>query len=144
MADTRTPAQRRAIMQAVGTKDTGPELAVRKVLHGLGYRYRLHAPDLPGRVDIFLPRHRKAIFVHGCFWHGHRCAKGRLPRSRLDYWGPKIVANRQRDRANRRALKRLGIQPLVIWQCQTRDCARLADVLVLFLRGRTSNRAKKR
>lgn len=143
MADTRTPAQRRRIMQAVGTSDTGPEIALRKLLHAMGYRYRLHARELPGRVDIYFPSRRKAIFVHGCYWHGHRCKKGRLPRSRLDYWGPKIAQNKSRDRSNVRALKHLGVQPLVVWQCQLRDCERLKSVLVLFLGRPGPNRARK-
>lgn len=133
MADTRSPEQRRRIMQSVGTADTGPELVVRRLLHRLGYRYRLHARELPGRVDLYFPARKKAIFVHGCFWHGHRCRKGKLPQSRLDYWGPKIARNKERDRANIRALRKLGIEPLIVWQCQLRDMERLNSVLVLFL-----------
>ena len=92
--DTRTPEQRRRIMQAVGSKHTGPELVVRRLLHRMGYRYRLHRRDLPGRPDIAFISRRKAIFVHGCFWHGHDCPKGRLPKSRLvpaDRLDPKAV-----------------------------------------------------
>lgn len=143
MADTRTPEQRRRIMQAVGTRDTGPELALRRMLHRMGYRYRLHARELPGRADLYFPGRRKAIFVHGCFWHGHTCRKGRLPRSRLEYWAPKIAQNKRRDRANGKALKDLGIETLVVWQCQLRDCDRLKSVLVLFLGRPGPNRAKR-
>lgn len=129
--DTRTPEQRRRIMRAVKSKNTGPELVVRRLLHGMGYRYRLHRKDLPGRPDIALGHRRKAIFVHGCFWHGHKCPKGRLPKSRLDYWQPKIDKNRERDRAKEEHLKSLGWSVLTIWQCETKNLealeARLQD-----------------
>lgn len=143
MADTRTPEQRRRIMQSVGTSNTGPEVALRRMLHRMGYRYRLHARELPGKVDLYFPSRRKAIFVHGCFWHGHSCRKGRLPSSRLDYWAPKIQQNKRRDRSNVRALKKLGIESLIVWQCQLRDCDELKPVLVLFLGRKGSNRATK-
>lgn len=144
MADTRSPAVRRKIMQAVKTTDTGPEMVVRRMLHRMGYRYRLHAEELPGRVDLYFPKRRKAIFVHGCFWHGHSCRKGRPPKSRLEYWAPKISANRSRDRRNVRELRALGIETKVVWQCQLLNCQKLSDVLVLFL-GRTGqNRPRKK
>jgi DNA mismatch endonuclease, patch repair protein len=95
--DTRTPDQRSRIMQAVKQKDTGPELLLRRALHRLGYRYRTHAKDLPGRPDLVFASRKKVIFVHGCFWHGHDCSKGRLPKSRPEYWIPKIEANKARD-----------------------------------------------
>src|SRR5712664_2810518 len=97
MADTRTKEQRSRIMKSVGTYHTGPELTVRRLLHRLGYRYRLHRRDLPGRPDIVFPGRRKAIFIHGCFWHGHDCSKGKLPKSRTEYWTAKIRANQDRD-----------------------------------------------
>ena len=106
--DTRTPVQRRRIMQAVKSMHTKPEMAVRRLLHRMGYRYRLHRKDLPGRPDIAFGSRRKAVFVHGCFWHGHGCAKGRLPKSRLDYWQPKIAQNVERDRTKREQLEALG------------------------------------
>lgn len=121
MADTRSKDQRRRIMQSVGTKNTGPEMVVRKALHAMGFRFRLHRKTLPGSPDIVLPKWRTAIFVHGCFWHGHGCAKGQLPKSRLDYWGPKISANQARDRANEERLAELGWTVLTLWQCETRD-----------------------
>ena len=133
MADTRTPEQRRRIMQAVGTEDTGPERVVRRLLHGHGYRYRLHVKDLPGRPDIVFPGRQKAIFVHGCFWHGHGCEKGKAPKSRLDYWGPKLKANAERDVAQRMQLEALGWSVLTVWQCETRDPASLAGKLFAFL-----------
>ncbi|SPF51510.1 DNA mismatch endonuclease of very short patch repair [Candidatus Sulfopaludibacter sp. SbA4] len=135
MADTRTPEQRRRIMQAVKTRDTGPELTVRRILFQLGYRYRLNAKKLPGRPDIVLPGGKRAIFVHGCFWHGHGCAKGQAPKSRLDYWEPKLKANRERDAAQLRALEELGWSVLTIWQCETHDRETLTARLKRFLDG---------
>lgn len=121
MADTRTPIQRSNIMRSVGTKNTGPEQQLRKLLYGAGYRYRLHGKQLPGRPDLVFPGRRKVIFVHGCFWHGHGCAKGRLPKSKLEYWGPKLAANQQRDSRNIRDLRQLGWDALVVWQCELRE-----------------------
>jgi DNA mismatch endonuclease (patch repair protein) len=133
MADTRTADQRRKIMQAVQGKDTGPEWVVRRLLHGAGYRYRLHDRHLPGRPDIVLPGRRKAIFVHGCFWHGHDCAKGRLPKTRLDYWAPKIEANRERDARKRAELEAQGWTVCVVWQCETKEIEALKVRLWTFL-----------
>ena len=133
MADTRTPAQRSAIMRAVGSKNTKPEIAVRRLAHRLGYRFRLHVKDLPGKPDIVFPRLNKIVLVHGCFWHGHRCRYGRLPKSRLDFWGPKIEANRTRDKRALKSLRSLGWRVLVIWQCQTKDLEKLEKRLKDFL-----------
>src|SRR5580658_2604745 len=135
MADTRTPEQRRRIMQSVKTRDTGPELTVRSILRSLGYRYRLNAKNLPGRPDIVLPGRMKAIFVHGCFWHGHGCRKGRAPKSRLEYWKPKLKANRKRDAAQLRALEALGWSVVTVWQCETNDSETLRSTLAAFLEG---------
>jgi DNA mismatch endonuclease (patch repair protein) len=140
MADTRTPEQRRRIMQSVKTHDTGPELAVRRILCHLGYRYRLNAKNLPGRPDIVFPVKMKAIFVHGCFWHGHRCRKGRAPKSRLDYWKPKLKTNRKRDAMQLRALKVLGWSVLTVWQCEVNDNKALGSRLVAFLEGGPSTK----
>jgi DNA mismatch endonuclease (patch repair protein) len=120
-------------MKSVGTKNTGPEMAVRRALHRLGLRYRLHARELPGRPDIVFRPRKVAIFVHGCFWHGHDCPKGRAPKSRLDYWAPKLTANAARDAANVRALEDAGWRVLIVWQCETADADRLATKLVDFL-----------
>ena len=108
-------------MASVSSKNTKPEMFVRRVLHGLGYRYRLHRRDLPGSPDLVFPSRKKTIFVHGCFWHGHGCKWGRLPKSNLDYWAPKIGANQARDERNILALKQAGWSPLVVWQCELRD-----------------------
>ena len=120
MADTFTSAERSRIMAAVKSRDTTPELIVRRVLHGLGYRYRLNVHTLPGCPDLVFPSRRKIILVHGCFWHGHRCRRGRrLPKTRASYWRAKITGNVARDRRNVRTLKRLGWQTCVVWECHT-------------------------
>lgn len=108
-------------MQSVKTKDTGPELIVRRTLFAGGYRYRLHRRDLPGSPDIVFPGRKKAIFVHGCFWHGHECSKGGGSKSRLEYWGPKIEANRARDIRSEVALRTIGWDVATVWQCELRD-----------------------
>jgi len=134
MVDTRTPEQRRRIMQSVRQKDTGPELKVRRALHALGYRFRLHPKTLVGRPDIVFPSRKKAIFVHGCFWHGHECSKGRLPASRLDYWGPKIAGNKERDGRAVSELERAGWLCFAVWQCETgKDIDRTVARIVAFL-----------
>jgi DNA mismatch endonuclease (patch repair protein) len=109
-------------MSRVRGKDTKPELMVRRILHGLGYRYRLHAKELPGKPDIVLRRRRKAIFVHGCFWHRHlNCALARIPKSRHSFWIPKLEGNRQRDLANEAELTANGWKCLTVWECELRD-----------------------
>jgi DNA mismatch endonuclease (patch repair protein) len=135
MTDHVAPPKRSEIMKAVGTKDTGAEMAVRRLLHAKGFRYRLHRRDLPGRPDIVFPSLRKAILVHGCFWHGHACNKGRLPKSKLDYWRPKIEANKERDAKVMAALAELGWNVAIVWQCELRDIdalkAKLEDFLLV-------------
>jgi len=108
-------------MQSVKSKNTGPEMALRRMLHAKGYRYRLHRKDLPGRPDIVFASKRKAIIVHGCFWHGHQCSKGKLPKSKLNYWLPKIEQNKARDARNVANLEVAGWQVLVVWQCEIVD-----------------------
>jgi DNA mismatch endonuclease, patch repair protein len=114
------PARKRsAIMAAVHTKDTGPELALRRLVHRLGYRYRLHAPELPGRPDLVFRPRKKVIFVHGCFWHRHaRCRYATTPKSRIVFWQAKFAANVARDQRNVSDLKKAGWRVLTIWQCQ--------------------------
>lgn len=133
MADTRSPEQRKRIMQAVGSKDTKPEIAVRSLLHRLGYRYRLHRKELPGSPDIVFKKRMKVIFVHGCFWHSHGCQKGQAPKSRMEYWGPKLAENRQRDARNVSKLCADGWQVLTVWQCETKDLDNLEVRLRAFL-----------
>ena len=105
-------------MAAVRTRNTGAEKAVRSLVHRLGYRYSLKRSDLPGRPDLAFVSRRKVIFVHGCFWHGHSCRYGHLPKSRLNYWRPKIAANKARDRRQAARLMKDGWSVLTIWQCQ--------------------------
>jgi len=133
MTDTRSPEQRRRIMQSVKTRDTGPEVSIRRALHRLGYRYRLHVKDLPGSPDLVFPARRKVIFVHGCFWHGHECPKGNLPKSRLEYWGPKIAKNKERDSRNAKQLEELGWKSTVVWQCDLKDEKAVQKRLVRYL-----------
>lgn len=108
-------------MRAVRHKDTTPERLLRSWLHAAGYRFRLHRKDLPGTPDIVFPGRRIVVFVHGCYWHGHGCRIGRLPKSKLDYWGPKIEANRARDLRKQQELTALGWQVVVVWQCELVD-----------------------
>jgi DNA mismatch endonuclease, patch repair protein len=123
-------------MRLIRKRDTSPELAVRRVAHALGLRFRLHRHGLPGTPDLVFPRLRKAILVHGCFWHQHKgCRLARQPKSRLDYWLPKLAGNVARDRKSRSALKMAGWTSLVIWECETRDLARLRARLQRFLLG---------
>lgn len=116
MADRLSPSQRSENMRRITGKNTGPEMRVRRSLHGRGLRYRLHC-RLPGRPDLLLPKWRVAIFVHGCFWHGHTCKAGRLPSTRIDFWSAKIAANRARDHRSYQLLKELGWRVLVVWEC---------------------------
>jgi DNA mismatch endonuclease (patch repair protein) len=121
-------------MAAIRATDTEPELAVRREIHALGYRYRLHVRGLPGRPDIVFPSRRKIIFVHGCFWHQHRCRRWSPRTLAHDYWGPKLKGNRKRDRINRAKLRRLGWELLVLWECQIHDQTSLCQTLRSFLR----------
>jgi DNA mismatch endonuclease (patch repair protein) len=133
MADTRTKTQRSHIMASVRAKDTGPEMAVRRALHAMGYRYRLHAKALQGKPDIVFARLRKVIFVHGCFWHGHACRFGALPKSRRRYWHAKISGNRLRDRKALGLLRSAGWRCLVVWQCELKNPLSAQARIVAFL-----------
>jgi DNA mismatch endonuclease, patch repair protein len=121
-------------MARVRSRDTKPELAVRQIVRGMGYRYRLYRSNVPGKPDLTFPLRRKAIFVHGCFWHGHHCSAGmNRPRSNLFYWGPKLLRNQQRDRSNSALLRRLGWKVLVIWECQLGNLKRVRSRIERFL-----------
>jgi DNA mismatch endonuclease (patch repair protein) len=133
MTDTRTPEQRRRIMQSVKGKNTGPEKAVRHLLYSQGYRYRIHYKKLPGRPDIVFPGKKKAIFVHGCFWHNHGCDKGKAPKSRPEFWQPKMKANRERDASQVSDIEALGWSVLTVWQCDLRTPEELGERLTRFL-----------
>jgi len=112
---------RSANMRAIRSKDTQPEMAVRSLIHRLGYRFRLHRKDLPGKPDIVFPSRRKVIFVHGCFWHLHDCKGAHIPNSNRDYWEPKLRRNKARDRMNLKALAQQGWDAFEIWECELKD-----------------------
>jgi len=111
--------QRSQLMSRIRGKDTSPEMIVRRLVHSLGYRYRLHVRQLPGCPDLVFPSRRKVILVHGCFWHRHRCRKGRsMPGTRVRFWSEKLSRNQSRDRLNRSRLRRLGWRVFIVWECQ--------------------------
>jgi DNA mismatch endonuclease (patch repair protein) len=136
MVDTLSPAERSERMSRVKGKDTKPELAVRKLVYAFGHRYRLHARDLPGSPDLVFRQLRKAIFVHGCFWHRHsatKCKLARLPKSRVSFWRDKLEGNHKRDAANVRRLRKEGWKVLQIWECELTNISRLERRIALFL-----------
>ncbi len=136
MVDKLTPEERSRNMGKIRSKDTSPEMVVRKLVHRLGYRYRLHRKDLPGKPDLTFPSKKKIIFVHGCFWHQHQassCKIARLPKSKTDYWIPKLQRNVERDIQHRKALKKMGWDSLVIWECETYKTKRLENRIGKFL-----------
>ncbi|WP_337174206.1 very short patch repair endonuclease [Paludisphaera sp.] len=123
MADSLTPEERSKQMGLVRSTDTKPEMVVRRLVHSLGYRYRLHDRTLPGKPDLVFKRRRKVIFIHGCFWHRHGagCSRTRMPKSRQEFWGKKLTGNEERDRRNEAALSALGWTYLIVWECQLKD-----------------------
>ena len=133
--DTLSPSERSERMSRVRSKNTKPELTIRRLVHSLGYRYRLHATQLPGKPDLVFAARRKVIFVHGCFWHRHgaRCHLTRLPKSKLDFWQPKLEQNKKRDEKNIRELRKRGWKPLVIWECQLNTGSSLVERIKNFL-----------
>jgi DNA mismatch endonuclease (patch repair protein) len=132
--DRLTRERRSALMSRIRGKDTAPEKTLRAALHKAGYRYRIHVRSLPGCPDIVFPTRRKAIFVHGCFWHSHeKCRLGLLPKSKLSYWKPKLQANVRRDQRNIRKLRRQGWGVLVVWQCRLRKLDRSLSRIRWFL-----------
>jgi DNA mismatch endonuclease, patch repair protein len=132
--DRLTAAERSAVMGRIRSADTQPELYVRRLLHRAGFRYTLHDPLLPGTPDIIFPKLRCAIFVHGCFWHRHRCHKGRsVPTAHREFWLRKFAANEKRDRVTVRKVRKLGWKPIVVWQCQLSDPNRLLKRLEVAL-----------
>jgi DNA mismatch endonuclease, patch repair protein len=130
VADTVDRQRRSEIMARIGPRDTVPEMAVRRAAHRMGFRFRLHRKDLPGRPDLVFPKHRLAIFVHGCFWHRHiGCANCTMPKTRPEFWQRKFRGNVERDLRVCEQLKRLGWRTLVVWECETEDPARLNAIL---------------
>ena len=136
MTDTVDPAKRSEIMSRIRSRDTKPEMIVRRIAHRLGFRFRLHRRDLPGCPDLVFPRHRAIILVHGCFWHRHPgCKYATSPKTRVSFWERKFEGNVVRDRRNQNALHELGWRVLVIWECETRDPEAVAERIAGFLGG---------
>jgi len=134
MTDTLTPQERSRRMAAVRPVDTKPEFVVRRLVHGMGYRYRLHRRDLPGTPDLVFPARRAVVFVHGCFWHRHEgCALARIPKSRVEFWTQKLEGNRERDTRKLKELRAAGWRVLVIWECELKNSKTLARRLRRFL-----------
>lgn len=134
MSDVLTPEQRKYNMARIRYKDTRPEMIVRSEVHGMGFRYKLHNSVLPGKPDLVLTRHKKIIFVHGCFWHMHTCKYGMVkPRTNAEFWENKRLGNVKRDRKNIRELKKNGWQVLIVWECWTKNLPLLRKKLSTFL-----------
>ncbi len=132
--DILTAAERSERMSRIRSKDTKPEMLVRRILHGMGYRFRLHRRDLPGVPDLVFPSRKMVVFVHGCFWHAHQdCIVANRPRSRRPYWDEKFRRNKERDGANEKTLKRAGWKIFIVWECETKDRDRLVGRLTKFL-----------
>lgn len=130
MTNHLSPEQRSWNMSRIRSKNTKPEIMVRSILHRMGYRFRLHRKDLPGKPDIVLPKYKTVIFVHGCFWHHHKgCRRGNIPKSNTDYWIPKIEKNKKRDRKHRAALRKLGWNVLTVWECEVNSIEKLSKKL---------------
>lgn len=140
MTDVLTPEQRRLNMSRIRDRDTKPEMLIRRGLHALGFRYRLHDRSLPGRPDLVFPKYRAVILVHGCFWHGHNCPLFRLPATRTEFWAEKIVSNRERDYRSVEDLKVLDWRVLTIWECSLKGPRRqsidsILSICTEFLKG---------
>lgn len=134
MVTAENKAHRSWTMSRVKSTNTTPEMIVRRLLHGLGYRYRLHGAKLPGKPDVVFAGRRKVVFVHGCYWHGHDCKRGsRVPSTRQDYWVPKLVRNKERDARHVSSLEQLGWDVLVVWECEIKDRVALGERLQNFL-----------
>lgn len=132
--DKLSPEQRSENMRRIRGKDTRPEMVVRRLLYGMGYRYRLHQRILPGCPDLVFFGRKKVVFVHGCFWHLHQsCKIAHFPATRQDYWRQKLESNKRRDERTKRTLRRRGWTPLIVWECETRDLERLSSRLRDFL-----------
>ena len=132
--DNLTPERRSANMSRIRSRDTSPEMIVRRLVHGMGFRYRLHVQSLPGKPDIVLPRLKSIIDVRGCFWHQHSgCIDSHIPKSRRQYWAPKLAHNQERDAENGRQLRRLGWRVCLVWECETKAPRTLIKRLARFL-----------
>ncbi|MDP0494923.1 MAG: very short patch repair endonuclease [Verrucomicrobiota bacterium JB024] len=134
VSDTLSPKARSERMSRVKAKDTKPEMTLRRLVHGLGFRYRLHRRDLPGTPDLVFPGRGAVIFMHGCFWHRHPgCGLTRMPKSRVEFWRTKLEANRERDLRHQRELAEMGWRVLVVWECELRDLDAVARKVEAFL-----------
>lgn len=134
LADTLSSEERSKRMSLIRGTGTAPEMKLRRLVHRMGFRYRLNVKDLPGKPDLVFPSRHAVIFMHGCFWHRHKgCKLARLPKSKLDFWEPKLEANRKRDSRNQRRLEDLGWRVLVVWECQMTDADRVSVVVKEFL-----------
>jgi len=144
MPDKLSRERRSANMRAIQGKDTAPEMFVRRMVHGMGYRYRLHGLDLPGSPDLVFRSRRKVIFVHGCFWHQHKgCSRANEPKSNIDFWRAKLDRNAARDAEQLKFLRKIGWRVLVVWQCELKNERRLAAKLRSFLGGKVYMSRKK-
>lgn len=136
MTDRITPEQRSRLMSRVKSKNSRPEMVIRRLIFAMGYRFRLHAPNLPGHPDIVFPSKRKVIFVHGCFWHRHAgCKRASTPSSRQEYWLPKFARTLERDTEAVQRLGAMGWSSLIIWECETQDAETLTNMIIQFLEG---------
>lgn len=144
--DNLSPQRRSENMRKIRSKDTSPELMLRKLVHGLGYRFRLHRRDLPGKPDLAFPSRKKVIFLHGCFWHQHRaCREGRLPGTRKEYWEPKLARNQERDVRAEAELKASGWDVLTLWECEVeKDLKAVVPRLKRFLEAPAKSRVSRR
>ncbi|MBV9083535.1 MAG: DNA mismatch endonuclease Vsr [Acidobacteriaceae bacterium] len=134
MIPSQTDCARSATMRAVRSEDTAPEMSIRRMLHALGYRYRLHDKSLPGKPDVVFAKRRKVVFVHGCFWHGHNCTRGaRVPKSNIEYWTRKIARNRERHNSACERLHHAGWDVLTVWECELRNREAVAERVRTFL-----------
>lgn len=137
VTDVHTPEQRSRNMAAIRSKNTKPELIVRKITHALGFRYRLHRKDLPGKPDLVFPGRKKVVFVHGCYWHMHNCKYGKVrPKTNAEFWKAKRESNVVRDKRSLKNLEKRGWAPLIIWECQTKSIEFLKTRIVSFLTSR--------
>jgi DNA mismatch endonuclease (patch repair protein) len=139
--DRLSKEKRSEIMSKIRGKNTSPELAVRKLVFSLGYRYRLHVKNLPGKPDLVFPGRKKVIFVHGCFWHYHTCRIGRLPKTRAEYWLQKLETNKKRDGEHYKNLIAQGWKVLVVWECELKNLTLVKDRIVEFLEGNSNSYA---
>lgn len=132
--DIISPERRSANMRRIRSRDTKPEMIVRRLIHGMGFRFRLHVAALPGKPDVVLPRLKRIVEVRGCFWHQHPgCIDSHVPKTRIKYWVPKLENNQRRDKENKNKLRLLGWRTLVVWECEVRDTKKLSRRLALFL-----------